>query len=132
MADITKVGTPSLCSVLPNASANKISGLEAGEAIAAGDVCYIKSDGKVWKATGAAANAAARVAGWALVAAAAGQGVTLLFEVNIEYGSGLTPGALYYLSANAGLIADAASTGGTSPIAQALSATKIRVWANRD
>lgn len=131
MAAITKVGTPSLCSVLPNASANKITGLLAGEAIAAGDACYIKSDGKVWKSTGTAANAAAKVHGWAGVAAAAGEAITLLFDVNLEYGSGMTPGADIFLSATAGLIGDAATTGGTAPIGVVIDATRIRVWQSR-
>lgn len=132
MAEIAKSGTPSLSSVLPNPSANKISGLLAGEAIAVGDACYIKSDGKVWRSTGAAANAAAKVDGWALVAAAANEGVTLVFDVNIRYGAGLTPGARYYLSGTvAGGIADAASTGGTAPIAFAVDATRIRALQSR-
>lgn len=132
MAEIAKSGTPSLSSVLPNPSANKISGLLAGEAIAVGDACYIKSDGKVWRSTGAAANAAAKVDGWALVAAAANEAVTLVFDVNIRYGATLTPGARYFLSGTvAGGIADAASTGGTAPIAFAIDATRIRALQSR-
>ncbi len=130
MAEISKSGTPSLSTTLPGPE-NMLSGLVAGEAIAAGDACYIKNDGKVWKATGAAANAAARVRGFAAKAAAVGGAVTLLRDVNMHYGSGLTPGADYYLSGStAGGLADAASTGGTAPIAFAVDATRIRAVGN--
>ena len=131
MATITRITTPSLASVLPNPSANKITGLLAGEALTVGDACYIKSDGKVWKSVGAAANAAAKVDGWCLVAAAVGDGVTLLFDVNIEYAAGMTPGARLYLSATAGLLDDAATTGGTAPVAFVIDATRIRALQSR-
>lgn len=130
MADIAKSGTPSLSSVLPGQD-KTISGLLAGEAIAAGDACYVKSDGKVWKSTGAAANAAAKVDGFAAREASVGEAVTLVFDVNFRYGAGMTPGARIYLSTNAGLIADAASTGGTAPIGFVVDATRIRVWQSR-
>lgn len=131
MADITRITTPSLSSVLPNPSANKITGLLAGEALTVGDACYIKSDGKVWKSNGTAATAPAKVDGWCLVAAAVNEGVTLVFDVNIEYATGMTPGARYYASTNAGLIADGATTGGTAPIAFAVDATRIRALQSR-
>jgi hypothetical protein len=131
MADIAKSGTPSLSSVLPGQD-KTISGLLAGEAIAAGDACYIKSDGKIWKSTGAAANAAAKVDGFAAQAASVGEAVTLVFEVNFRYGAGMTPGARIYLSgATAGAIADAASTGGTAPVGFCIDATRVRVWQSR-
>jgi hypothetical protein len=102
----------------------KISGLYAGEAIAGGDACYIKaSDGKVYKATGAAADEKARVAGFAAMAASAGDAVTLYHSVMFAYGPNVSgtkssPGAPLYLSGTtAGNVADAASTGGTAPIA---------------
>ena len=130
MADIAKSGTPSLCSVLPGQD-KTISGLLAGEAIAAGDACYIKSDGKVWLSDGSAADALAKVDGFAAKAAAVGEAVTLVFDVNFRYGAGMTPGARIYLSVNAGAIADAASTGGTAPIGFVVDATRIRVWQSR-
>lgn len=132
MAEISKSGTPSLASTLPPQS-QRPSGLLAGENIAAGDACYIKaSDGRVWRSSGAAVAAAAKVRGWAAEAAKAGQGVTLLKDVNMHYGAALTPGADYYLSGTvAGGIADAASTGGTAPIAFAWDATRIHVMASR-
>jgi hypothetical protein len=111
----------------------------AGEAIALLDACYIKSDGKIWKATGAAANAAAKVRGFAAMAASVGEAVTLLEDVVVDYGTAVTCGTLYYLSgATAGGLADAASTGGTKPIAQAeanatglaTTTTRLHVWAS--
>lgn len=128
MAELSKSGTPSLATVQPGAE-HQINGLVAGEAIAAGDFVYIKAaDGKVWKATGAAANAAAVARGIVLQAAAAGDAVTVLRGVSVRYGAGLTPAASYYLSGTvAGGLADAASTGGTSEIAYAIDATRIFV-----
>jgi hypothetical protein len=130
MAVVAKSGTVSLSSVLPGQD-KTISGLLAGEAIAAGDACYIKSDGKIWKSTGASANAAAKVDGFAAKAASLNEAVTLVFDVNLRYGAGLTPGARVYLSATAGLLEDAATTGGTAPIGFCVDATRIRVWQSR-
>lgn len=132
MAEIAASATPSLASVEPPAS-NRITGLVAGAVLRAGDACYIAaSDGKVYPSTGAAATAPAKVHGWAAMAAAIGDGITLFFEVNIRYGAGLTPGAAYFLSGtNAGGIADAASTGGTGIIAFAVDATRLHVMLSR-
>lgn len=132
MAEITRSGTPSMCSVNPPANA-KHTGLLAGEALAAGDACYIKAaDGRAWKSTGAAANAAAQVDGFAAEACAVGQAVTLYFDVKFRYGAALSPGARLYLSGTAaGGLADAASTGGTGPVAKVIDATRIHVWMGR-
>lgn len=128
MAAIAKSGTPSLSTVNPGPE-HRITGLVAGEDLAAWDACYIKaSDGLVYKSTGAAANAAAKVRGFAFVAAQAGEAVSLYFDVNVRYGAGLTPGADVYLSgATAGALADAASTGGTAPIGFVVDATRIHL-----
>jgi hypothetical protein len=129
MADISKSGTPSLATLLPPPN-TRIAGLTAGEALGAFDACYIKNDGKVYKATGAAANAAAKVDGFAAQAYASGDtDVTLYWNVRVNYGSGLTPGARYYVSsATAGALQDAASTGGTAPVAHAVDATRIEIY----
>lgn len=129
MADIAKSGTPSLASV--TTQVNSLSGLKAGEAIAAGDACYIKSDGLAWKSTGAAANAAAQVYGYACQAASVGEAVTLAYDVRFRYGSGMTPGTKIFLSATAGLIGDAATTGGTAPIGVVVDATRVHLWQSR-
>lgn len=131
MAAVAKSGTPSPCTVIFCPGHQVGSGLIAGEAIAAGDACYIKSDGLVWRATGAAANAAALVDGFAAMKANSGEAITLLDKVDFHYGAALTPGARYYLSgATAGGLDTVASTGGTVAIAKAIDATRIRVSAN--
>lgn len=124
MADIAKSGTPSLASLLIPAN-NKHTGLYAGEALAAMDACYIKNDGKVYRSTGAAANAAAVVDGFAGLPAPIGEAVTLIWDCTVNYGAALTPGAGYFLSATAGALADAASTGGTVVVGRAVDATRI-------
>lgn len=132
MADISKSGTPSLSTLQPQPGSGKLPTLAAGEALAAGDACYIKSDGKVWKSTGAAATAPAKVDGFAPNARATGEAVTLVFNVCFQYGASLTPGARYFLSgATAGALADAASTGGTAPIGFAVDATRIYLFQSK-
>lgn len=125
MAAITKA-SPSLSTINPPIS-NKISGLLAGEAIAIGDACYIKSDGLVWIASGAAANAAARFKGLAGIAAPVGEAVTLWHGVDFQYGTGLTPGAPIYLGA-AGALDTAPTTGGTTPIGYCVDTTRVHIW----
>lgn len=129
MAEITKTGRPSLASTNVSPSC-RLTGLVAGEPLDAGDACYIKaSDGRVYKASGATANAeATRVRGFAAVTVGIAMGITLLRNVNIGYGSTLTPGVDYFLSGTVpGGLADAASTGGTKPIAFAFDKTRIHV-----
>jgi hypothetical protein len=109
----------------------KLPTLLTGEAIAAGDACYIKNDGLIWRSSGAAANAAAKVRGFAPTKANAGEALTLVHACVFNYGASLTPGADYFLSgATLGALADAASTGGTAPIAYAVDATRIYVKAS--
>lgn len=124
MAQIAKNGIPSLCSLLPN-GADVLAGLIAGEDLGALDACYIKSDGLVWKSNGAAANAAAKVHGYAPKATKAGQAITLHKNIRAEYGTGLIPGTTIYLSATAGTLSDAATVGGTGTIGFVVSATRV-------
>lgn len=128
MADIAKSGTPSISTAVPS-PAQSLSGLVSNDTIAAGDACYIKtSDGMVYRSTGAAANAAAVVDGFAATAAVAGQSVSLYWHVNFNYGASLSPGTMAYLSGvTAGGLADAASTGGTTPVGRVIDATRIWV-----
>jgi hypothetical protein len=132
MAAVAKSGTPSLSTVLPGGNCFVGSNLKAGAAIAAGDACYIASTGLVLLATGAANTAPAQVDGFAAAAAASGEAVTLLTDVDMHYGSGLTPGVRYYLSGTtAGGLDTATSTGGLIAIAKAIDTTRVRVYANR-
>lgn len=132
MAAVAKSGTPSPASVLMPAT-DRLSGLLAGEAIAAGDACRINgADGRVYRSSGAAANANAKVRGFAAMAAPAGEAVTLVTEADWHYGAGMTPGADLFLSAaTAGALDDAATTGGTAPIGYVVSATVARLFASR-
>lgn len=128
MAEVAKSGRPSLATVLPGQE-HQINGVLAGEAIAAGDFVYVKaSDGKAYKATGAAANEAARARGIVLQAAVAGDGVTIMSGITAHYGAALSPGVPLYLSGTvAGGLADAASTGGTTEIAYPVDSTRIKI-----
>lgn len=104
----------------------QIAGLVAGEAIDVAAPCYIKSDGKVYMSNGTAANAAAKVHGVSFQACKAGAAVTLALPgARFRYGSGLTPGAPLYLGAEAGKLDTGATTGGTAPIAIAVTATDV-------
>jgi hypothetical protein len=129
MADIVKSGVPSLATSLPCHAHQVDQGgdKQAGEAIAGGDVCYVKaSDGKVYRAIGTAVNEAARAWGIASRQANAGEPVTLYKDVEFHYGAGLTIGTPLYVGAVAGALADAATTGGTTRVAHVVSATRIR------
>ena len=125
MALIDKSGTPSLASPYP-AGGDVLRGKLAGEAIAAGDVCYVASDSTVMRSNGTSANAAAVGAWIAAGAASSGEAITCFKNVSFHYGSGLTPGAPYYVGATAGRLDTAATTGGTVVVARAIDATRIQ------
>lgn len=125
MALIAKSGTPSLASPHPTGG-DLIRGLKAGEAIAAGDVCYIAADGSVMRSNGTAADVKAVAVGIAAGTTSSGEAVTLFRNVAFHYGSGLTPGAPYYVAATAGRLDTAATTGGLVPVARAIDATRIQ------
>lgn len=113
------------------AVAPQISGLVAASDIDVAAPCYITSAGKVAMCDATAANELAVLAGFAPRAAKTGQPITLYGAgTRFRYGSGLTPGAYYYLGATAGRLDDAATTGNDQPVAQAVSATDIRVVAS--
>jgi hypothetical protein len=130
MAEVTKGASPSLASVLPPPNLQE-AGLVAGEALGAFDAVYVKaSDKKVYKATGAAANAAARARGWVPSAYPIGaKDVTVYYgDITVNYGSGLTTGDDLFLSGTvAGGLANAASTGGTGVIAFVLDDQRVRL-----
>ena len=107
-----------------------ITGLIAGENIATCDMVYIKSDGLVWRATAAAANAAAKPAGIAPRAADAGQPITILPGPGqvVKYSdAALTPGAILYLGETAGALSSIATTGDAVGVAQAIDSSNIRL-----
>lgn len=130
MAAITKKSNPGprMCSPSPNTD-QLIGGLVAGEAIGAGDNVYTAGDGKVYRATGAAANAAARVRGQALNDSDSGEAVTIGRGLMFDYAAGLTAGTDYYLSGTTpGGLDTVASTGGTTPVGYAWNATIVQFF----
>ena len=133
MAEIVKAGVPSISTVLPDAGFRIAGDLFAGEALAAGDACYINpADGFVYRSNGAAVADAAQVHGYTALPAKAGDATTLYLDVNYRYGANLTPGKRLYLSGTVlGGLADAPSTGGTTPVAFVIDSTRIRVFQSR-
>jgi hypothetical protein len=111
-----------------------VSGLRAGEDIPSPMTpCQIKADGKVWRASGAAADSNARIAGWSTRAnVKAGAAVTLMGVGLVgKYADGtLTPGNVYYLSATTGALDTVATTGDAVGCVQAIDAYNVRVTRN--
>lgn len=119
MAEVAKTITPSLATKLP-CDAHRTHNQFPAEDLAAGDACYISATG-VRRSTGAAVAAAAKVDGFVAIdyKVAGAQPVTLYHGVELAYGAAtLVPGVRLFLSGTvAGGLADAASTGGTAPVA---------------
>lgn len=117
MAAIAKAGKPSLSTATPGFE-HSVNGLKAGEPIAAGDACYISNaNGRVYRSSGAAANAAAKVRGYAQADASVGEAVSIYHGIAMRYSSGLALGSDVYLSGTVpGGLDDAPSTGGVAAI----------------
>lgn len=133
MAVISKSGTPSLATLEPGYE-HQIPCV-AAEDIAAFDACYISGvagngQPRVMRSDGTAANALAKVHGYAAAAAKSGEAVTLYDKVRVRYGAGLTPGGNVFLMSTPGALSDAATTGGSAPIGYILSATDLMLWAS--
>jgi hypothetical protein len=111
----------------------QISGdLFAAQDLDAVAACRIGTDGKVYMSNGTANDANAQVDGFTPNKFRAGEAVTLFGPgVRFGYGTGLTPGANYYLAATAGRLDTAATTGGLVKIARAVSATDIVILAKQ-
>ena len=131
MALITRASTASM-DASTGMFAPQITGLVAGEALDVAAPCYIKtSDGKVYMSNGTAANEAAEFVGFTPRAVAIGEPVTLFgVGARFSYGTGLSPGDRYYIGATAGRLDSAATTGDAVGVAQAITATDIRVTRN--
>jgi hypothetical protein len=132
MAEITKAFS-GLASVEPPQNDTHV-GILAGDTIAAGDFVYISNSSgspRLTRATGAAVNAAALAVGIVMTGATNGRDAPTVFaNVEVKYATGLTPGTRLYISGTvAGGLADAASTGGTVPVAYVVDATRIKVLA---
>lgn len=139
MADLTKVTVDyDVNSVM---RALVIPELFAGEALEDGDACYIKSDGKVWKSVSTVVDARtietgttdfveniSKFDGLVKGDKAVGEAVTLVGRGSIwEYAAGMTIGAWFYASSNAGLLSDARVATGDSAIAKAIDAKHILI-----
>ncbi len=119
MPSVAKVGKPSLVTAVPPTSCN-LSGLHAGEAIAAGDACYIKSaDGLVYRSNGTVASDPSNVVdGFASSDCPLGGAISLYYGVRFAYGAGMTPGTFLYLDTVPGGLNTAPTAGGVAPIAR--------------
>lgn len=110
--------------------APQLSGLLAGEDIlTAVTPCEIRSDGLVWKASGAAADSHARVAGISTrPGVKAGQPITLYGLGTVaKYSDALmTAGMILYLGTG-GTLSSTASTGDAVGLAQAVDSSNIRI-----
>jgi hypothetical protein len=107
-----------------------ITGLLAGESIAECDLVYIKSDGLVWRATAAAANAAAKAVGIAPRQANTGEPCTIMpgpGQVAKYSDALLTPGAILYVAETPGGLSSIATTGDSVGFAQAIDSSNIRL-----
>jgi hypothetical protein len=106
-----------------------IAGLYAGEALKAGAMCYIKSDGEVYECLGTSGSAASCPMGIAPRQYNENEAVTLFGEgTRLQYASGLTPGARLYLSdSDAGYYEDAATIGDKVGVLFCITATDVMV-----
>jgi hypothetical protein len=109
--------------------APQIPDLVAGQDLNVVAPCYIKqADGKVYMCDATAADEKAVLAGFTPRAVKSGQPVTLFgLGTRFRYASGMTPGVKLYLGATAGRLDTAATTGDAVGVAQAVTATDIRV-----
>ena len=128
MADITRVASCSMDASTGMVAPQLSGDLYAAELLPAGSPCYIKAaDGKVYRSNGTAANEAATFFGFVPRTCQINEPVSLYaLGARFKYGTGLTIGAKYFVSATVGQLADAASTGGLVAIARAVSTTDIQ------
>lgn len=124
MADITRANV-SLATLTP-ARENQLTKIAATD-LASGDMVYLTTSETFAKCDGTANDVKAKWFGMITRAAKSGQPVTAYKGVEMNYATGLTPSARYYLSTTAGALADSATTGGDVPCAYAVSATTIMV-----
>jgi hypothetical protein len=126
MADISKSGVPSLSTLEPRSGVCKLPALPAGEALVAGDACYIASDGTIMLSNATDGHADANVHGYAPISCESGAVITLVHNVCFRYGASLTPGIPVFLSAAVdGAIADTASAGAPGPLGFVVDATRV-------
>lgn len=109
--------------------AGQISGKRCGEDIPSPVTpCHIRADGLIWRASGAAADANARISGWSTKKAKKGQALTLWSApVVAKYADEtLVPGNILYLGAN-GALDTAPTVGDAVGTAECIDASNIRI-----
>jgi hypothetical protein len=97
--------------------------LYAGMALDGGDATYIHTDGKVYKSLDTGASTlCARVHGFVARKCGANEVVTLIHGCEVAYSdaSGMTPGALLYLSGSVAGGLDTAATNSHAPVGHAV------------
>ena len=110
-----------------------ISGILAGEALSKLDSVYIKgADGKAYKTitSASAVDGSSAYMGFVFADTASGQPCDIVKHATASYSTGLTPGALFYVSGSAAILSDADLSGSTvveNPIAQAITSTEIYI-----
>lgn len=136
MAEITKDGLPSVCSQLPpHGHRIPFDGIDdtvncLGEAVVAGDICCVRSDGLVYKtdATGDAPVANAAYHGFAAQSLSDGEPISLFWGERMSYAANLTPGQFLYPSGTvAGGLANTRAFDGQMPVAFAINETDIQM-----
>ena len=129
MATLAKAGTPSLATSVADPGPHQIHG-RAATALAAGDLVYLANASGVPTLTladGTAADAKALSVGMVLKASPAGEKAVAWHDVEVCYGTTVTPGKRYFASATPGAIDDAATTGGTVAVAVGTTTTNVYV-----
>lgn len=100
----------------------------AGEALTAGDFCYIGQYGLVWQASLIETTGSGYTHGFTARAVPSGQPVTLFGEgARMRYSTGLTPGNPLYLSATPGALSTTIDGGANRSVADVLTETDIRM-----
>lgn len=131
MATLTRTGSPSLATTLHDPGPHQIHGRAATD-LAAGDMVYLNNVSGVptlTKANGTAATAPALSVGMMLKDTKSGEKGVAYHDVEVNYGTSLTIGTRYFVSATAGALDDAATTGGTVAVGFATTTTNIYVFA---
>lgn len=121
MAVIAKAGEPTVTTRTPPAN-EQIPGLLAGEEIASGDVCFVDTDGLVYRANVGDDTPRGVSAGRSQI----GEAITLYRNVRYGYGTGLTPGSDVYLGANGALDTAADGTANNEPIGWCVDEQRIQ------
>ncbi len=127
MATITRVGAPSLATTLNDPGPHQIHGRAATDLLP-GETVYLANASGVptlTKTNGTAATAPALYVGVICKKTYSGEKAVAYHDVEVAYGASMTPGARVYVSATAGAVDDAATTGGTVPIGIVTSPTTI-------